>query len=345
MSGSRKGNGLSYAQTGVNIDAGNKLVELVKPLAKSTTRPGADTNLGGFGGAFDLKAAGFKDPVLISGTDGVGTKLKLAQAIDKHDTVGIDLVAMCANDILAQGAEPLFFLDYFATSKLQPDNAAEVVAGIAEGCIQAGCALIGGETAEMPGMYADGEYDLAGFVVGAAERGGLLPRHEDMKVGDPLIALPSSGPHSNGYSLIRKIVEVSGMDWHDPAPFAPEQSIGEALFTPTCIYARQLAPLLREGWINGLAHITGGGLIENPDRMLPDHLTAQIDYDTWDTPAIFQWLGDTGGVPETELRRTFNCGIGMLIAVAPEQLAPVMDALIKAGEAPFVCGELAEKTS
>lgn len=343
MSGSNKGNGLSYAQAGVNIDAGNQLVELVKPLAKSTMRPGADTGLGGFGGAFDLKAAGFNDPVLISGTDGVGTKLKLALAVDKHDTVGIDLVAMCANDILAQGAEPLFFLDYFATSKLSPEQAAQVIAGIAEGCKQAGCALIGGETAEMPGMYQDGEYDLAGFVVGAAERDSLLPHHDQMKAGDPLIALPSSGPHSNGYSLIRKIVEVSGLAWDAPAPFAPDTTLGEALLTPTRIYARELAPLLREGWVNGLAHITGGGLVENPDRMMPDHLTADIDYNSWEMPDVFQWLGDTGGVEEVELHRTFNCGIGMLIAVSPDKLAPVMDALTKAGEEPFVCGQVAEK--
>lgn len=345
MSDKTGDNGLSYAQAGVNIDAGNKLVELVKPLARATARPGADTDLGGFGGAFDLKAAGFNDPILISGTDGVGTKLKLALAIDKHDTVGIDLVAMCANDILAQGAEPLFFLDYFATSKLEPEKAAQVVAGIAEGCKQAGCALIGGETAEMPGMYQDGEYDLAGFVVGAAERDSLLPRHDKMKSGDPLIALPSSGPHSNGYSLIRKIVEVSGLDWMDSAPFAADQSLGAVLLTPTRIYAKQLSPMLRDGWINGLAHITGGGLIENPDRMMPDHLTCALDFRAWDLPKVFQWLGDTGGVSENELRRTFNCGIGMLITVSPDHLGPVMDALTKAGEAPFVVGELAEAAS
>ena len=255
--------GLTYAEAGVSIDAGDALVQAIKPLAKSTARPGADTGLGGFGGAFDLKAAGFKDPVLVSGTDGVGTKLKLAISSGIVNTVGIDLVAMCVNDILAQGAEPLFFLDYFATGKLDPQRGAAVVEGIAEGCRQSGCALIGGETAEMPGMYAGEDFDLAGFVVGAAERGALLPRHDLMKAGDALIGLASSGPHSNGYSLIRRIIDHAGLDFDSDAPFAPGRKLAEALLEPTRIYVKSLMPLIREGRIKGLAHITGGGIPEN----------------------------------------------------------------------------------
>ncbi len=331
---------LDYASAGVNIDAGNDLVNLVKPLAASTMRPGADTALAGFGGAFDLKAAGFTDPILISGTDGVGTKLKLAIDCALHQTVGIDLVAMCVNDILAQGAEPLFFLDYFATSSLQPAHAAQVVSGIADGCRQAGCALIGGETAEMPGMYGAGDYDLAGFVVGAAERGALLPLPEKMKAGDPLIGIASSGIHSNGFSLVRKIVEVCGADLSAPAPFDNSQTLGEALLTPTRIYVQSLLPLIRTGKLNGLAHITGGGLVENPPRMLDDRLAPDIDIQAWPMPPIFSWLAEQGGVSEYEMHRTFNCGIGMIVTVSPADLDDVMAALSAAGESAFVIGQL-----
>ncbi|VAV89868.1 Phosphoribosylformylglycinamidine cyclo-ligase [hydrothermal vent metagenome] len=337
-------NSLDYAKAGVNIDAGNELVAKVKPLAASTSRPGADTGLSGFGGAFDLKAAGFDDPILISGTDGVGTKLKLASQCDIHHTVGIDLVAMCVNDILAQGAEPLFFLDYFATSKLEPIQAANVVAGIADGCRQAGCALIGGETAEMPGMYARDEYDMAGFVVGAAERGQLLPTHELMQAGDALIGLASSGPHSNGFSLIRKIIEISGVSLTDPAPFDPDQTLGEALLEPTRIYVKALLPLIRSGMVKGLAHITGGGLIENPPRMLPAHLIAEINPSKWVRPPVFHWLEQTGGIHSTEMMRTFNCGIGMIVCVSHENASEVLLELELSGETAFLIGSLREKT-
>ncbi len=336
-------NSLDYAQAGVNIDAGNALVAKVKPLAASTSRPGADTALAGFGGAFDLKAAGFSDPILISGTDGVGTKLKLANECDIHTSVGIDLVAMCVNDILAQGAEPLFFLDYFATSKLDPDQAAEVVAGIAEGCRQAGCALIGGETAEMPGMYTNGEYDMAGFVVGAAERGELLPCHYQMQEGDALIGLASSGPHSNGYSLIRKIVEISGIGWNEPAPFDPEQTLGQALLEPTRIYVKPLLPLIKSGVVKGLAHITGGGLIENPPRMLPDHLQAEINPAKWVRPAVFNWLEQVGGIETHEMMRTFNCGIGMILCVSMDNLNEALLELELAGESASFIGTVQAK--
>ena len=265
--------GLTYAAAGVDIDAGDALVDRIKPLARSTARPGAMAALGGFGGAFDLKAAGFSDPVLVSGTDGVGTKLKLAIASGRLDTVGIDLVAMCVNDVLAQGAEPLFFLDYFATGKLDPERGEAIVSGVAEGCRQAGCALIGGETAEMPGLYAGDDFDLAGFVVGAAERGALLPVHDAMKPGDVLIGLASSGPHSNGYSLIRRVIEHAGLAFDSPAPFQPDAALAEALLTPTRIYVKSLLPLIRDGAIKGLAHITGGGITENTPRMLPGRLT------------------------------------------------------------------------
>jgi phosphoribosylformylglycinamidine cyclo-ligase len=332
---------LTYRDAGVDIDAGDALVDAIKPLAASTRRPGADGGLGGFGGLFDLKAAGFRDPVLVSGTDGVGTKLMLAFATGRHDTIGVDLVAMCVNDVLAQGAEPLFFLDYFATGRLETSIAARVVAGIADGCRQAGCTLIGGETAEMPGMYAAGHYDLAGFVVGAAERTDLLPRTRDMTSGDRLIALTSSGPHSNGYSLIRRIVERSGLAWSDPAPFDPSRSLGEALLAPTRIYVRQLLPLIRQGRIKGLAHITGGGLTENTPRMCPDHLLPQIDFTRLRATPVFDWLRTEGAVTDDEMRRTFNCGVGMVLAVSPEEAAGVMADLETAGETPYDIGELA----
>jgi phosphoribosylformylglycinamidine cyclo-ligase len=332
---------LTYRDAGVDIDAGDALVDAIKPLAASTRRPGADGGLGGFGGLFDLRAAGFRDPVLVSGTDGVGTKLMLAFATGRHDTIGVDLVAMCVNDVLAQGAEPLFFLDYFATGKLETGVAARVVSGIAAGCREAGCTLIGGETAEMPGMYAPGHYDLAGFVVGAAERSDLLPRTQDMVPGDRLIALPSSGPHSNGYSLIRRIVERTGLAWTDPAPFATDRSLGEALLAPTRIYVRSLLPLIRQGRIKGLAHITGGGLTENTPRMCPDTLQPRIDATALRPSPVFDWLQSEGRVAEDEMRRTFNCGVGMVLAVASGQEDGVLADLEAAGETPFVIGELA----
>lgn len=331
---------LSYKDAGVDIDAGASLVERIKPLAKSTRRPGADVGLGGFGGAFDLKAAGFSDPVLVSGTDGVGTKLRIAIESGYLGTVGIDLVAMCVNDVLAQGAAPLFFLDYYATGKLAVDTAADVIAGIAEGCRQAGCALIGGETAEMPGMYEGDDFDLAGFVVGAAERGALLPREDEIQAGDVLIGLASSGPHSNGYSLIRKIVEISGLSWSAPAPFAPEMSLGQALLTPTSIYVKALLPSIQLGHIKGLAHITGGGLTDNIPRMLPNHLMAEVDFSTWPRPAIFDWLQQTGNVSETELRRAFNCGIGMVVCASPSEAERVLTDLQAQGETGWIIGEL-----
>ena len=332
---------LTYRDAGVDIDAGDTLIDRIKPLAAMTRRAGADAALGGFGGVFDLKAAGFNDPVLVSGTDGVGTKLKLAFETGLHKTIGIDLVAMCVNDVLAQGAEPLFFLDYFATGKLEQGVAADVISGIATGCQQSGCALIGGETAEMPGMYADGHYDLAGFVVGAAERGTLLPRLDTMEKGDALIALASSGPHSNGYSLIRKVVERSGLKLTDEAPFATGQTLGEALLTPTRLYVASLMPLIRTGRIKGLAHITGGGLIENPPRMLPDSLSAQIDYESWTPPPVFQWLADVSQAPNEELRRTFNMGVGMLAVVASDDSEAITAELNKAGETAWIAGALA----
>ena len=332
---------LTYRDAGVDIDAGEALVEAIKPLAASTKRTGADGALGGFGGLFDLKAAGFKDPVLVSGTDGVGTKLMLAFATGRHETIGIDLVAMCVNDVLAQGAEPLFFLDYFATGKLETGIAAKVITGIAEGCRQARCTLVGGETAEMPGMYSPGHYDLAGFVVGAAERGDILPKTDEMKPGDVLVALPSSGPHSNGYSLVRRIVERTGLAWTDCAPFDEKAKLGEALLAPTKIYVRALLQLARNKRIKGLAHITGGGLTENTPRMGPDHLVPKIDYSAWKLPPVFEWLQRAGSVSDEEMRRTFNCGVGMVAAVDPVVAGPLMERLIDEGEAPFVIGELA----
>ena len=331
---------LSYKDAGVDIDAGEALVDQIKPLAASTRRPGAEAMLGGFGGAFDLKAAGFTDPILVSGTDGVGTKLRIAIDSEQLGTVGIDLVAMCVNDVLAQGAEPLFFLDYYATGKLTPDTATLVISGIAEGCRQSGCALIGGETAEMPGMYEGDDFDLAGFVVGAAERGGLLPKEGEMLTGDVLIGLPSSGPHSNGYSLIRKIVEISGLTWDAPAPFSTEQTLAEALLTPTKIYVKTLMPLVRQGLIKGLAHITGGGITDNIPRMLPEHLCPKVDFTAWPRPAVFTWLQETGGVEETELRRAFNCGLGMVLCVDKDRAVDILAMLNTQHEQAYIIGEL-----
>jgi phosphoribosylformylglycinamidine cyclo-ligase len=333
-------NGLTYADSGVDIDAGDALVDRIKPLAKATRRAGAAADLGGFGGAFDLKAAGYDDPILISGTDGVGTKLKLAIATGKVDTVGIDLVAMCVNDVLAQGAEPLFFLDYLACSKLDPARGEAIVKGIAEGCRGSGCALIGGETAEMPGMYEGDDFDLAGFVVGAAERGRLLPDHEAMKAGDVLVGLASSGVHSNGFSLVRKVMEVAGLDWSDEAPFAPGQTLGEAFLTPTRLYVKSCLPLIKSGLVKGLAHITGGGLVENPPRMMPDHLVATIDYASFELPPLFEWLEKRGGIARSEMHRTFNCGIGMLLCVDATKVDAVMDALALTGETAMIVGRV-----
>lgn len=334
-------NGLTYAQAGVDIDAGNALVERIKPLARSTARAGSTPSLGGFGALFDLKAAGYEDPLLVTTTDGVGTKLKLAIETGRHDTVGVDLVAMCVNDLLAQGAEPLLFLDYYATGKLDVEAAAAVIAGIAEGCRQAGCALVGGETAEMPGMYSGGDYDMAGFCVGAVDRDKVLPRLGDQTAGDVLIGLASSGPHSNGYSLVRRIVERSGLSWDAAAPFVQGQSLAEALLTPTRIYIKSVLPQLKAGRVKGLAHITGGGLVENPPRAIAEGLVPRFDWSAWALPPVFDWLQQTGGVATEELRRTFNCGLGLVLIVAPQDVPAVLDGLMAAGEDAFVVGELA----
>ncbi len=299
--------------------------------------------LGGFGALFDLKKDGWQDPVLVSGTDGVGTKLMLAFETGIHDTVGIDLVAMCANDVLAQGAEPLFFLDYFATGKLENGIAEQVIAGIADGCKQAGCALIGGETAEMPGMYPPGHYDLAGFVVGAVERADILPRMDEMQAGDVLIGIHSSGPHSNGYSLIRKVVERTGLSYEDAAPFSNSETLGRALLRPTRLYSAAALPLIKTGNIKGLAHITGGGLTENTPRMCPDHLSPRIDRKAWVAPPVFDWLRAEGNIVEDEMHRTFNMGIGLVFAVAKDDADTVMTELKALGETPVVIGDLVEK--
>jgi len=339
---SERPNGLTYAQAGVDIDAGNALVERIKPLAKSTRRAGAEASLGGFGALFDLKAAGYDDPLLVTTTDGVGTKLKVAIETGLHGTVGIDLVGMCVNDLLAQGAEPLMFLDYYATGKLDVEAAAAVVAGIAEGCRQANCALVGGETAEMPGMYAEGDYDMAGFCVGAVDRDKVLPRLGDQQEGDILIGLGSSGPHSNGYSLVRRIVERSGLAWDADAPFAPGKSLAEALLEPTRIYIKTVLPHLKAGRVKGLAHITGGGLIENPPRAIADGLVPRFDWNAWTPPPVFEWLQEVGGVSEHEMRRTFNCGVGLMLIVDTHDLPEVLEGLARAEEDAFVVGELAK---
>ncbi|WEX78525.1 phosphoribosylformylglycinamidine cyclo-ligase [Sinorhizobium numidicum] len=332
-------NGLTYSDAGVDIDAGNLMVEKIKPHVRSTRRPGADGEIGGFGGLFDLKAAGFTDPVLVAANDGVGTKLKIAIDANKHDTVGIDLVAMCVNDLVVQGAEPLFFLDYFATGKLDPDQGASIVAGIAAGCREAGCALIGGETAEMPGMYAGSDYDLAGFAVGAAERGQLLPAG-DIAEGDVILGLASSGVHSNGYSLVRKIVSLSGLNWDSPAPFG-QGTLADLLMTPTRIYVKPLLKAIREtGAIKALAHITGGGFPENIPRVLPKQLAAEIDLDAIKAPAVFSWLAKTGGVAATEMLRTFNCGVGMIAVVPAEEAEKVAAILTGQGETVFTLGRM-----
>ena len=333
--------GLTYEQAGVNIAAGNALVKAIGPLAKSTRRPGADAELGGFGGFFDLKAAGYQDPLLVAANDGVGTKLKLAIDTGKHDGVGIDLVAMCANDLIVQGAEPLFFLDYFATGKLDNVVAEQVVASIAEGCRQAGCALIGGETAEMPGMYAPGDYDLAGFCVGAVERGQALTG-ESIAPGDMILGLASSGVHSNGLSLVRRIVADEGWKLDRPARFDADVLLGDALLEPTRIYVRSLLPEVRAGRIKGLAHITGGGLLENIPRVLPEGAHAVVDAGSWELPRLFAWLQAGGSIEPEELARTFNCGIGMVAVVPPEQAETVTSNLEAAGERVFPIGRIEE---
>ncbi|MDQ0395063.1 phosphoribosylformylglycinamidine cyclo-ligase [Labrys monachus] len=325
-------NALTYADAGVDIDAGNAMVEAIKPLVRATRRVGADAEIGGFGGLFDLKACGFRDPVLVAANDGVGTKLKVAIETGIHDTVGIDLVAMSVNDLVVQGAEPLFFLDYFATGKLAPGQGVAIVKGIAEGCRDAGCALIGGETAEMPGMYADGDYDLAGFAVGAVERDAILPRRT-VAAGDVILGLASSGVHSNGYSLVRRIVGLSGLAWDAPAPFASGRSLGEALLTPTKIYVKPLLAALKATGtaIKALAHITGGGFPDNIPRVLPEGTGAAIDLDAVSPPPVFGWLARTGGVEANEMLRTFNCGIGMIVVVGPDEASLVEAALAETG--------------
>ena len=328
-------NGLTYADAGVDIDAGNALVEQIKPAAKRTARPGVMAGLGGFGALFDLKAAGFADPVLVAATDGVGTKLRIAIDTGVVDTIGIDLVAMCVNDLVCQGAEPLFFLDYFATGRLETDHAVRIIQGIATGCEQSGCALIGGETAEMPGMYQAGDFDLAGFAVGAMERGSALPA--DVAEGDVLLGLASDGVHSNGYSLVRKLVEVSGLNWADDCPFATG-TLGAALLAPTRLYVKSALSAINLGGVNALAHITGGGLTENIPRVLPDGMGVQIDLDSWDLPPVFQWLAATGGMQSSELLKTFNCGIGMVLAVSADRADALSWQLTAEGEKVSVMG-------
>ena len=328
---------LTYADAGVSIDAGNALVKAIGPLARSTARPGADAELGGFGGLFDLKAAGFNDPLLVAANDGVGTKLKLAIDLNRHEGVGIDLVAMCVNDLVVQGAEPLFFLDYFATGALDHDVAQSVVGSIAEGCRQAGCALIGGETAEMPGMYAAGDYDLAGFCVGAVERGELIDGSR-IAPGDLIVGISSSGVHSNGFSLVRRIIAESAWDLNAESPFLPGVSLGEVLLQPTRIYVKPLLPLVRDGLIHGLAHITGGGLLENVPRVLPKNCRAVIDASQWEFPPLFALLQEGGSIAPEEMARTFNCGIGMVAIVAPADSQTVITALEAAGEKASVIG-------
>ncbi|KAA5601727.1 phosphoribosylformylglycinamidine cyclo-ligase [Blastochloris sulfoviridis] len=334
------GSGLTYADAGVDIDAGNRLVQLIKPQVRATRRRGADAEIGGFGAAFDLKAAGFTDPILVSTTDGVGTKVKIAAETGRLATIGIDLVAMCVNDLVVQGAEPLFFLDYFATGRLDPVQGAEIVGGIAQGCRIAGCALIGGETAEMPGVYSGGDFDLAGFAVGAAERGQLLPRG-DVAAGDVVLGLAASGVHSNGYSLVRRIVRDAGFGWDALAPFAPDIPLGQALLEPTRIYVKSLLAAIRATTaVKALAHITGGGFTENIPRSLPDGLGVRIDLAAVPLLPVFRWLASAGGVAEAELLRTFNCGIGMVAIVAAADAKRVTEVLTAEGERVSVLGEV-----
>jgi phosphoribosylformylglycinamidine cyclo-ligase len=338
-------NGLTYAEAGVDIDAGNRMVELIKPLVRATARPGADAEIGGFGGLFDLKRAGFTDPVLVAATDGVGTKLKIAIETGRHDTIGIDLVAMSVNDLVVQGAEPLFFLDYFACGKLAPETGALIVKGVAAGCQEAGCALIGGETAEMPGLYRSDDYDLAGFAVGAAERNALLPR-ADIAAGDIMLGLASSGIHSNGYSLARRVVEISGLGWDAPAPFDLSKTLGEALLTPTRIYVKScLAALRQTKALKGLAHITGGGFPDNIPRVLPKGAGVALDLTRVPVLPVFKWLAKAGGIAEPEMLRTFNCGIGMIAIVDAAGADAVVDVLTSAGETVVQLGHVTTPAS
>ena len=332
-------NGLTYAQAGVDIDAGNALVDRIKPAAKRTDRAGTMSGLGGFGALFDLKAAGFRDPILVGATDGVGTKRRIAIDTGNVDTIGVDLVAMCVNDLVCQGAEPLLFLDYFATGKLDVDQAARIIEGIAAGCEASGCALIGGETAEMPGMYHKGDFDLAGFAVGAMERGSDLPA--GVQAGDVLLGLASNGVHSNGYSFVRKVVELSGLGWDAPCPFA-DGTLGAALLAPTRLYVRQALSAVRAGGVHGLAHITGGGLTENPPRVLPEGLACEIDLGTWTLPPVFRWLATQANMAEPELLKTFNCGIGMILVVAEDRADALSALLAEAGETVTRMGRVVE---
>lgn len=327
----------TYAEAGVNIDAGNALVEKIKPLAKATARTGLMGGIGGFGALFDLKACGYKDPILVSGTDGVGTKIKIAQYLNQHDTIGIDLVAMCVNDLVVQGAAPLFFLDYFATSSLDVGVAESVIKGIAEGCRQAGCTLAGGETAEMPGMYQKGEYDLAGFAVGAVEREDILPK--TLNAGDVLLGLASSGVHSNGYSLVRHLLDKQGVDLKD----AKHASLADMLLAPTKIYVPSCVAAIKTGGVKALAHITGGGITENLPRVLPESLSAQIDTSSWAMPEVFRWLEQAGNMTQEEMRRTFNCGLGMIVVVPEAKVREVWSAFADAGETVFQIGKLIPK--
>ncbi len=330
-------NGITYADAGVDIDAGNELVERIKPAAKRTNRPGVMAGLGGFGALFDLKGAGYSDPVLVAATDGVGTKLRIAIDTGNVDTIGIDLVAMCVNDLVCQGAEPLFFLDYFATGKLETETAARIIEGIAEGCVRSGAALIGGETAEMPGMYEAGDFDLAGFAVGAMERGAELPA--DVKAGDVLLGLASDGVHSNGYSLVRRLVELSGLGWDAKCPWS-DDTLGAALLAPTRLYVTQALAAVRAGGVHALAHITGGGLTENLPRVLPENCGAKVDLSSWALPPVFRWLVEQGGMAEAELLKTFNCGIGMVLAVAADRADALTDLLEAEGETVHRIGQV-----
>ncbi len=330
-------NGITYADAGVDIDAGNALVERIKPAAKRTRRPGVMSGLGGFGALFDLKGAGYADPILVAATDGVGTKLRIAIDTGNVDGVGVDLVAMCVNDLVCQGAEPLFFLDYFATGKLETEQAARIIEGIARGCEGSGCALIGGETAEMPGMYSDGDFDLAGFAVGAMERGSDLPA--GVAAGDVLLGLASDGVHSNGYSLVRKLVQMSGLGWDADCPWA-DGTLGEVLLTPTRLYVKPALQAVRAGGVHALAHITGGGLTENLPRVLPDDMGAIINLDAWDLPGVFTWMAGVGGMAEPEMLKTFNCGIGMILVVASDRADALAQMLTEAGETVFAMGHV-----
>lgn len=332
-------NGLTYAEAGVDIEAGNELVERIKPAAAKTARSGTLSGLGGFGALFDLNAAGYEDPILVAATDGVGTKLRIAIDTGLVGGVGIDLVAMCVNDLICQGAEPLFFLDYFATGKLELEQAASVVEGIAEGCLRAGTALIGGETAEMPGMYGAGDFDLAGFAVGAMERGRMLP--SGVSSGDVLVGVASSGVHSNGYSLVRKIVERSGLDWNSACPWS-DGTLGEALLIPTEIYVNGAKAAMAETGLHGLAHITGGGLTENLPRVFPDGLGASINLEAWELPPVFQWLASQGGLDQAELLKTYNCGIGMIAVVDRNCVEAAQEAFAKAGQSTYIIGNVVE---